>query len=126
MVEEQEPFRQATELVFDRRVNLVSLANLVVLAGILITALASWYGMVGRVDTLSVRVDSLGRELSEARTLTSSVQARSDGYARELQVKSENISTRLSVVETHVGTILSTVSRMELRLDSTKRSDGPR
>lgn len=117
MVEDREPSQAATELVFDRRVNLVSLANLAVLTGILVTALASWYGMIGRVDTLNIRVDNLSREMQEARTLVTATQSRTDSYARELQVKSESISTRLSVVETHVGTILSTVSRIEQRTE---------
>ena len=106
------------DLVIDRRVNIVSLANLAALIALLITAIGTWYGLVGRVDTLNVRVDSLTKELSDTRSFSISQRQTADNDVREIRGKSENISVRLSVVETQVSSILTTVNRMDQRLES--------
>jgi len=105
-------------LVIDRRINIVSVANLATLIALLLTAMGAWYGLVGRVDTLNIRVDGLTEELKETRAIRMAQRTSGDNDVRELRGKSENISVRLSVVETQVGGILTTVNRIDQKLES--------
>ena len=109
--------KEDVHIVLDRRVNIVSLANLAALVALLFTALGTWYGLVGRVDTLNIRVDSLTKELADSRTFSINLRQDASNEARDLRGKSENISTRLSVVETRVDSILGAVTRIEQRID---------
>jgi chaperonin cofactor prefoldin len=106
------------EIVFDRRINIVSLANLGALVALLFTAIGTWYGLLARVDTLNVRVDTLTTELARTRADTVAMRQAAESDVREMRSKVENMTVRASVVETQVGSILATVNRMEQKLEA--------
>lgn len=102
-------------MTLDRRINVVSLANLAALMGLIATAFATWYGMVGRVDQLSFKLETAMSELTRMRSeVQTSLQAR-DVDLRDLRVKAEITANRLSVVETQIGVVNGTLNRLEQR-----------
>lgn len=104
-------------VTFDKRVNIVSLANLAVLVGLLITALSTWYGLVAKVDLLNGRIDQASAELSRIRGDVQSSMAARDADVRSLRDKSETVVNRLSIVETQINGVVSSVQRIEQKLE---------
>ncbi|MDO8683787.1 MAG: hypothetical protein Q7N50_09940, partial [Armatimonadota bacterium] len=104
-----------------RRINIVSIANLGTLIALLLTALGTWYGLISRVDTLNLRVDTLTTELGRARSESMAMRTAGEIDVRELRGKIENLTVRSSVMETQVGSILATVNRMDQRMDAARK-----
>src|SRR6185369_16352112 len=82
------------------KINVVSVANLVALIGLIGTAIATWNGLTNKVDILSIRVDSATQLAAQLRgDVTAGVIAR-DSAQRDFSQKFENIGNRLTAVET--------------------------
>ena len=82
------------------KLNVVSVANLVALLGLLGTAVASWTGINSRVDTINIRVQAAADSVAQIRAdLNTSMLAR-DAEQRELRGKVELIGNRMTAVET--------------------------
>lgn len=105
-------------ITIDKRVNIVSVANLGALVALLITAVSTWYGLVAKVDALNQRIDQASAELSRIRTDVQSGMAARDLDIRSLRDKSEAVATRLSVVETQINGVVGTVQRIEQKIEA--------
>lgn len=82
------------------RINVVSVANLIALIGLIGTAVATWNGLTNKVDILSIRVETAAQLAASLRSdLNTQVLAR-DGISRDLTSKVEGIGNRLTAVET--------------------------
>ena len=107
--------REENRMTLDKRINVVSLANLAALVGLIATAFATWYGMVGRVDLLSIKLETAIAEQIRMRTEVQESLRSRDADLRDLRVKAEVTANRLSVVETQIGVVNGTLNRMEQR-----------
>lgn len=112
-------------MTLDKRVNVVSLANLGALMGLIATAFATWYGMVGRVDQLSFKLETAMSELTRMRSEVQDALRSRDADLRDLRVKAEVTANRLSIVETQIGVVNGTLNRMEQR-SIPAATNGPR
>lgn len=97
------------------KVNVVSVANLVAIVGLLFTAINSWYGLVGRVDGAILRVDVVSRELVQIRQDMASNLGARDGDFREMRSKVETVNTRLTVVESQLKAIGENINKLVAR-----------
>ncbi len=100
-------------LTIDKRINIISAANLVALVALLVTALSTWFGLVGKVDLLNSRIDAAQAELVRIRGDVSNYMMARDADTRALRDKTDVIGTRLTVVETKLTTVFETVQRIE-------------
>lgn len=82
------------------RVNVVSLANLLALVGLIGTAMATWNSLTSKVDMMSVRVDSAMAAAAQLRSDMGSVALSREAGQRDLTSKVELIGNRLVAVET--------------------------
>jgi len=82
------------------KVNVVSVANLVALIGLIGTAFATWNGLTNKVDILSLRVENATQAATQIRSELSATVISRDGQARDLTSKVELIGNRLTAVET--------------------------
>lgn len=89
------------------QVNIVSLANFIGLIALLITAIGTWYGLVGRVDMAQYQIGAITAELQ---------QATQD--FRGLNEHQNEISNRLSTIETRVEAQAEATKRIESQLDT--------
>lgn len=95
------------------KVNVISIANLLALFGLIGTAVATWNGLTNKVDILSVRVDSATQAATTLRSDLNAVALNRDQWAREQNTKLELIGNRLTAVET-------VLQRMERKLENSK------
>lgn len=94
------------------KVNVVSVANLAAIVGLLITAIGTWNGLVSRVDNAIFRVDVLSKDVVQIRTdMQASLGAR-DGDFRELRAKVETSNTRLTVLESQLNALSKSVEQV--------------
>jgi len=82
------------------RINVVSLANLVALIGLIGTAIATWNGLTTRVDSLGLRVEMAGATVSQIKSDMNSALVVRDADNREIRVKVELLTNRITAVET--------------------------
>ena len=82
------------------KVNVVSVANLVALIGLIGTAFATWNGLTNKVDILSLRVENATQAATQIRSELSATVISRDGQACDLTSKVELIGNRLTAVET--------------------------
>lgn len=82
------------------RINVVSLANLVALIGLIGTAIATWNGLTTRVDSLGLRVEMAGATVAQIKSDMNSALVVRDADNREIRVKVELLTNRITAVET--------------------------
>jgi len=110
MTSSEGPFEVDRGLGGKIRINVVSVANLIALIGLIGTAVATWNGLTNKVDILSIKVESATQLAAQLRgDMTATIIAR-DGATREVSAKVENIGNRLTAVET-------VLQRMERQLE---------
>lgn len=95
------------------RVNVISIANLLALLGLIGTAIATWNGLTNKVDILSIRVDQASNSASLLRSDLNAVSLARDSATREQDRKLEIIGNRLTAVET-------VLQRMERKLENSR------
>lgn len=105
------------QVTLDKRVNIVSLANLGALVALLLTGIGSWYGMVGQVSNLNLRLDNATAELSRIRLDMKSTLDQRDVDVRALREKVDAISTKTVVIDTQLTSVVETLKRVESALD---------
>jgi len=93
------------------KVNVVSVANLIALIGLIGTAFATWNGLTNKVDILSLRVETATAAASQIRTDLNATVISRDASNRDLTSKVELIGNRLTAVET-------VLQRLERQLDN--------
>lgn len=97
------------------KINVVSLANLAVIVGLLITAISTWNGLVGRVDNAIYRVEALSKDLVNIRTDMNVGLSTRDSDARELRARMETVNIRLTVVESQLTTANKSLEQLIAR-----------
>lgn len=98
------------------KVNVVSVANLVALVGLLFTAIGTWNGLVGRVDNAIFRVDIVSKEIVQIRQDMHNNLGARDSDFRELRAKVETVNTRLSVVESQLSTAAKALHQVDVNV----------
>lgn len=116
-VEDLPPGGPTMSLTLDKRINIISLANLGTLVAIFVTALSTWYGLVSKVELLNTRIEFASAELSRIRTDVQGSIAQRDADIRSLRDKTETAVNRLTAVETQMMTIGATVQRIEQKME---------
>ena len=106
-----------TSITWDRRVNIISLANLVALVGLLFTATGTWYGMVGKVDNLNLRIDNATAELSRIRADVKVTLEQRDIDIRNLRDKVDGISTKTIIIDTQLNGAVESLKRVEAAIE---------
>lgn len=105
------------KIIFDLKVNVVSLLNLVALIGLLFTAMGSWYGLVGEVKTTNLRIDHTTAELSNMRSEVKSTLDQRDADIRSLRDKVDAISTKTIIIDTQLNGAVDSLKRVEVVLE---------
>jgi len=105
------------QVTFDKRVNIVSLANLGALVALLFTATGTWYGMVGKVDNLNLRIDNATAELSRIRSDVKITLEQRDVDFRSLREKVDTISTKTIIIDTQLTGVVEAMKRVEAALE---------
>jgi chromosome segregation ATPase len=99
------------------RANVVSIANLIALIALLGTAFTSFSAFRSQVDTMQIRVEAASKEISTIRSDLQSNLAQRDADLRELRSKTENIANRMSIIETKANSMVTTIERVEQKID---------
>ena len=105
------------QITLDKRVNIVSLANLGALVALLFTATGTWYGMVGKVDNLNLRIDNATSELGRIRSDVKMTIDQRDLDIRNLREKVDAISTKTIVIDTQLSGAVESLKRVESALE---------
>lgn len=92
------------------KVNVISVANLIAMLTLLLTAVATWNALTSKVDILAIRVDAAVQAASQIRSDQNTSMLARDAVSRELNGKVEIIGNRLTAVET-------VLQRVERKLD---------
>ena len=112
------PQRQIT---FDFKVNLVSLVNLVVLIGLLFTAMGTWFGLVGEVKTTNLRLDNATLELSRIRTDFKLTLDQRYTDIRSLRDKVDTVGIKMIVIDTQLTGAVDSLKRVEAALERVQK-----
>ena len=108
------------QITLDKRVNIVSLANLAALVALLFTATGTWYGMVGKVDNLNLRIDNATAELARIRSDVKSTLDQRDVDVRTLREKVDAISTKTIIIDTQLTGAVESLKRVEKALEKSQ------
>lgn len=99
------------------KINIISVANLIAIVGLLITAISTWNGLVGRVDAMGFRVEIVSKEFMQIRADMQQSLVLRDSDLRELRTKVEAINNRLSVVETQLNVAAVALQKVDQKLE---------
>lgn len=95
-----------TPITIEWKINVVSAINFVALVGLLLTAVSTWFALVGRVDLAQTQLMALAEESKEARL-------RADSLLRTLMNLQETTNARLSRIEGAVEFQTKAIDRIE-------------
>lgn len=110
---------------FDSNVNIVSLSNLIVLGGILITATGTWYTMRSTVDGLQNKIELLDNRLRRANesreAAVTALRTRNETLIELFQNSQQQTVERMAVIETKVDVMAGHQKRTQETIDTILR-----
>ena len=81
------------------KINVVSVANLIALLGLIGVAVSTWTALSSRVDTMAVRLELSTSAISDLRQGLAAQQLSRDTSTQNLATNISDLKTRLAVVE---------------------------
>lgn len=92
------------------KINVVSVANLIALIGLIGVAVSTWTALSSRVDTMGVRVEVASTSINDLKQSLTAQAVSRDTSVQNLQISMGDLKTRLAVVE-------SVLNRLDKKLN---------